>query len=89
MWIAWKLLLQQGGYAYVAMGVEPQSNKKFVIDFSEEEFNKMNFHLKGPFKNKGTQRIEVLPGQEEIILARVNNELIKSLKFPPTLGIKM
>jgi hypothetical protein len=35
MWISWKLLLQQGGYAYVAMGVDPNSNKKFVIDFSE------------------------------------------------------
>jgi hypothetical protein len=35
MWISWKLLLQQGGYAYVAMGVDSQSNKKFVIDFNE------------------------------------------------------
>jgi hypothetical protein len=34
MWISWKLLLQQGGYAYVAMGVDGKSNKKFVIDFS-------------------------------------------------------
>lgn len=34
MWISWKLLLQQGGYAYVTMGVDPNSNKKFVIDFS-------------------------------------------------------
>ncbi len=49
----------------------------------------MNFHLKGEFKGKGIQRIEVLPGQEQIILARVDNKLIKSLKFPPTLGIKM
>ena len=62
MWISWKLLLQQGGYAYVAMGVDEQSNKKFVIDFSEEEFNNMNFKLKGEFKNKGNQRIEVQPG---------------------------
>jgi hypothetical protein len=34
MWISWKLLLQQGGYAYVAMGVDSSSNKKFVIDFN-------------------------------------------------------
>lgn len=73
MWISWKLLLQQGGYAYVAMGVDPNSNKKFVIDFSEEEFNRMGFHLKGRFKGHGNQRIEVLPGHEQIILARVNN----------------
>jgi hypothetical protein len=89
MWISWKLLLQQGGYAYVAMGVDPQSNKKFVIDFSEQEFNSMNFKLKGTHKGQGQQRIEVHPGQEEIILARVDNQLIRSLKFPPKLGIKM
>ena len=64
MWISWKLLLQQGGYAYVAMGVDSQSNKKFVIDFSEEEFNLMNFKLKGKHKNQGQQRLEVMPGQE-------------------------
>ena len=57
MWISWKLLLQQGGYAYVAMGVDENSNKKFVIDFSEEDFNAMNFKLKGEFKGKGNQRI--------------------------------
>ena len=57
MWISWKLLLQQGGYAYVAMGVDPQSNKKFVIDFTEEDFNSMSFKLKGEFKGKGNQRI--------------------------------
>ena len=57
MWVSWKLLLQQGGYAYVAMGVDHQSNKKFVIDFSEEEFNLMNFKLKGKHKNKGQQKI--------------------------------
>lgn len=57
MWISWKLLLQQGGYAYVAMGVDPLSNKKFVIDFNEEDFNKMNFKLKGEFKGKGSQKL--------------------------------
>mgnify|MGYP000885646756 FL=1 len=57
MWISWKLLLQQGGYAYVAMVVDPQSNKKFVIDFTEEDFNSMSFKLKGEFKGKGNQRI--------------------------------
>ncbi len=33
MWIAWKLLYQQGGYAYLAFGNHEDSNKKFVISF--------------------------------------------------------
>lgn len=53
------------------------------------EFEKMNFKLKGEYKSKGSQRIEIAPGEEKIILARVKNETIKSLKFPPQLGIKM
>ena len=38
MWISWKLLYQQGGYAYVALGNDHQSNKKFVINFNERYF---------------------------------------------------
>lgn len=50
----------------------------------------MNFILKKSFKGKGNgQTVIVEPGQEEIILARVKNVSIKSLKFPPQLGIKM
>ena len=50
----------------------------------------MSFTLKKPFKGKGNAQIlEVLPGQEKIILARVRNVPIKSLKFPPQLGIKI
>jgi hypothetical protein len=30
-----------------------------------------------------------MPGEEKIILARVVNQLVKTLKFPPNLGIKM
>jgi hypothetical protein len=33
MWIAWKLLYQQGGYAYIAFGNSSESQKKFVITF--------------------------------------------------------
>jgi hypothetical protein len=33
MWIAWKLLFQQGGFAYIAFGNSKESNKKFVITF--------------------------------------------------------
>jgi hypothetical protein len=36
MWISWKLLFQQGGYAYIAIGNDKESNKKFVITFDEE-----------------------------------------------------
>ena len=36
MWLSSKLFFHQGGYAYIAFGNEPGSNKKFVIDLSEE-----------------------------------------------------
>lgn len=50
----------------------------------------MNFSLKKEFKGKGNgQTLIVEPGHEEIILARVNNVSMRSLKFPPQLGIKM
>ena len=50
----------------------------------------MTFTLKKPYKGKGNgQIVEVLPGEEKIILARVKNAPIKSLKFPPQLGIKI
>lgn len=63
MWISYKLLYKQGGYAYVAMGNSNISNKKFIITFDEKDFQSMNFKLKKPYKNiKGLQTIEVLPG---------------------------
>jgi|LakMenEpi03Aug12_release.lakeMendotaPanAssembly.Ray.scaffolds.fasta_scaffold1272351_2 hypothetical protein len=49
----------------------------------------MNFKLKGEFKGAGNLKVEILPGEEKIFVARVRNEVIESLKFPPTLGIKM
>lgn len=33
MWISWKLLFQQGGYAYVALGNSSESKKNFVVQF--------------------------------------------------------
>ena len=33
MWISWKLMFQQGGFAFVGFGNEKQSNRKFVITF--------------------------------------------------------
>jgi hypothetical protein len=35
MWISYKLLYKQGGYAYIAMGNDPSSNKKFIVTFDE------------------------------------------------------
>lgn len=31
MWISWKLLFQQGGFAYIAFGNSSDSDKKFVV----------------------------------------------------------
>ena len=36
MWISWKLFFEKGGYAYLAFGVEPGHNRKFVIGFEEK-----------------------------------------------------
>lgn len=33
MWISWKLFFEKGGYAYLAFGVQPGHNRKFVIHF--------------------------------------------------------
>lgn len=33
MWIAWKLLYQEGGYAYIAFGNAKTSKQKFVVTF--------------------------------------------------------
>jgi len=33
----------------------------------------MNYSLKRPHKGKGKQRMEIFPGQEEVITARVKN----------------
>lgn len=35
MWISWKLLFEKGGYAYLAFGVDPRSEKKFIITVDE------------------------------------------------------
>lgn len=36
MWIATKLLFQQGGFAYFALGNSAESDKNFVVSFNEE-----------------------------------------------------
>lgn len=50
---------------------------------------KNNYKLKKPFKGKGEQTIEILPGQEEIILLRVKNSEIKEIKFPPPMDLQI
>lgn len=52
MWISYRLFYKQGGFAFVALGNKKQSTKKFIITFDEKDFNKMNFKLKKPYKNK-------------------------------------
>jgi hypothetical protein len=38
MWISWKLLFKEGGYAYIAFGVEKTASSKFHISFNERYF---------------------------------------------------
>jgi hypothetical protein len=35
MWISWKMMFREGGYAYIAFGVEREAVHKFQISFSE------------------------------------------------------
>lgn len=48
----------------------------------------MHFKLKSPYKAKKDRsstsfELDVLPGEEKIILARVINDKATTLKFPP------
>ena len=54
----------------------------------------MHFKLKRPFKaSKGEwdtiHEIIVPPGEEKIILARVQNKKVMTLKFPPPIEMKI
>ena len=54
------------------------------------DFKEGNFKLKKPFKGKGEgQSFEVLPGGEEVIVARVVNKAVRDLVFPPKLSWKI
>ena len=76
MWISYKLFYKQGGYAYIGIGNSEISNKKFIVTFDEKDFAEMNFKLKKPYKRiQGVQTIEVMPGEQKIILARTCNNL--------------
>jgi len=54
----------------------------------------MHFKLKSPYKsdkgpNNKVFEITVLPGEEKIILARVFNNRVTTLKFPPPIEMKI
>jgi len=50
----------------------------------------MHYKLKKPFKGiSKDQELRVNPGEQQIILARVINESVKIVKFPPHLDIKI
>ena len=54
----------------------------------------MHFKLKSPYKVKNSPEgilfeLEVLPGEEKIILARVINNKVTTLKFPPPIEMKI
>lgn len=36
VWISWQLLFQKGGFAYLAVGNDRESNKNVVINYSED-----------------------------------------------------
>lgn len=35
MWISWKMMFQQGGFAFIGFGNNETSNRKFIINFDE------------------------------------------------------
>lgn len=53
------------------------------------DFEDLNFALKKPHKGKGKIELEVMPGEEEIVVARVKNGEYEKMMFPPPLLIEM
>lgn len=45
--------------------------------------------MKKPFKGKGEQTIEIMPGNEEVILLRIKNSDVKEIKFPPPMDLQI
>ena len=45
--------------------------------------------LKKPYKGKGVVKLEVNPGGEKIIVARVKKGPPQEMSFPPDIDIKM
>lgn len=49
----------------------------------------MGYDLEPPHLNKANQTLEIKPGQEEIIVARVRNAPLQPMKFPPPMDIQI
>lgn len=49
----------------------------------------MNYILKKPYKGKGEVRLEIKPGEEKIIVARVKRGPPQEMNFPPDIDIKI
>jgi hypothetical protein len=50
---------------------------------------KENYVIKCPESDEVITTIEVLPGQEEIILLRICNSEIREINFPPPVDIQI
>lgn len=88
MWSSWKLV-PKGGYAYLAFGNEDKSQFKFVIKVDKEVLFRENFVIKEPQFEEVIKIIEVLPGQEEILLLRICNSEIREVSFPPPIELQI
>ena len=53
------------------------------------DFKKSNYILKKPYKGKGKFELEVKPGEEKVLVARVKNGPLEPMKFPPALDIEI
>ena len=45
--------------------------------------------MKKPYKGKGKFELEVKPGEEKVLVARVKNGPLEPMKFPPALDIEI
>ena len=53
------------------------------------DFNKEHFILNKPWRGKGVQQFSVGPGEEKVIIARVDDKDWKSISFPPEFDLNM
>ena len=90
MWISWRLFYLKAGLAFISFGVDIVCTKKFIVSFDEKyyirllrDFKDMNYILKKPYKGKGKVTLEVNPGEEKIIVARIKKGPPQEMKFPP------
>lgn len=53
------------------------------------DFNGMGYDLEPPHLKRGNQVLEIRPGQEQVIVARVRNAPLQPMKFPPPMEIQI